>query len=85
MPDAAELQRLLASRFDWEHAPIEDKPDREKLYNELFDVAYRESLATRPQTSKHTFRDAIDKRYRTYRADRRRREMGSIPPAVRGN
>jgi len=83
MPSAHDLQRLLAARYDWEHADLEDKPDREKLYEELFDVAYHEASAVRPQTSKHSFRDAIDKRYVTYRSDRRRKEMGSVPPEGR--
>jgi len=84
MPNADDLQRILAARFDWEHADLEDKPDREKFYRELFDAGFREASAARPLTSRHSFLDAIDKRYKLYRSERRRKEMGSVPPNARG-
>jgi hypothetical protein len=69
MPSADDLQRLLAARYDWEHADIEEKPEREKFYNELFGVAFRETVAVRPSTSRHTFRAALDVRYFKYRGE----------------
>lgn len=60
MPDAEDLQRLLEARYEWEHADIETKPDREKVYDDLFNIALREAQAVRIDISRRTFMGAID-------------------------
>jgi len=84
MPSADDLRRLLESRYEWEHAEIESKPEKEKLYRTLFDAAYREASAVQAALSKHTFLDAMDVYYKKFRSARRKSEMGSIPPEQRG-
>ncbi len=78
------MRRLLDARYEWEHAEIEAKPERERIYLNLFDTAYREAAATQPTLSRHTFRDALDVFYKKHRAARRKAEMGSVPPDQRG-
>ena len=85
MPDAEDLRRLLDSRYEWEHAEIEAKPEKEKLYRTLFDAAYREASAVHVSLSKHAFLDAVDVYYKKFRTARRKSEMGSVPPEQRGS
>ncbi len=85
MPNAEDLRRLLESRYEWEHAEIEAKPEKEKLYRALFDAAFREASAQQTTLSRHSFLDAIDVFYKKFRAARRKSEMGSIPPEQRGS
>ncbi len=84
MPKAEDLRRLLDSRYEWEHAEIELKPEKEKLYRLLFENAYREAAAFQATLSRHAFLDAIDVCYKKHRTARRKSEMGSVPPQQRG-